>query len=116
MQSGLVGHRNQRSFYPHSRFANLGTIHQVRQVEAEGPVNERSDVAGQRPALENPRLRRARIRPPEGTDETLRTIGIARAKTRIGMTNLAYNLDTWGNRGSEPFEDLLTPWRVAVPR
>ncbi len=40
--------------------------------EAEGPADERGDVAGQRPTLKDPRFRRARLRAAEGTDETLR--------------------------------------------
>src|SRR4029079_3773478 len=32
----------------------------------------------------------------------IRTIGIARARTKIGLANLTYNLWTSGNRGLEP--------------
>ena len=45
----------------------------------------------------------------------IRTVGIARARTKLGLANLAYNLlrlDTSKNRWScAVFGDSIAPWR-----
>ena len=49
---------------------------------------------GEHDALEGTRACRARIRPPAELDgrKIVRTIGIARARFKIGMMNLGYNI------------------------
>jgi transposase, IS5 family len=58
--------------------------------KTEGTRDVRGDPPRQQPQLENPFACRARLR--RGADALVRrTIGIARATTKIGLANLAYN-------------------------
>ena len=61
--------------------------------EAERPRYARDDAAGQQCEIENPLACRACVRRAKGSDGLfIRTIGIARATTKIGMANLVYNI------------------------
>ena len=61
--------------------------------QAEGSADGAPYPPRQRQPLQGPRRRRACLRPAEGADGLfIRTIGIARARVKIGMANLAYNI------------------------
>ena len=62
--------------------------------QAAGTTDATPHPARQRQPLERPRWDRARLRPAEGADRSLRcaTIGIVRAKVKIGLANLTYNI------------------------
>ena len=85
-------------------------------TRSRGAADERGDFAGQQLALESSLARRARICPTEGADNFfVRTIGIVRARAKIGMANLAYNMQrfAWHEGRRRPSE--ATPPKSVPP-
>jgi IS5 family transposase len=70
--------------------------HIHRRAARNRPLSERQKSANH-DALESARACRARIRPPAEPmgGKIMRTIGIARARFRIGTMNLGYNIAGW---------------------